>query len=570
MPVKKAIWLVVLPSLMISLMVGLYTFIDSIFIQQFVPRTRMIFDTSSGIKGEIYSFLDSGIPRYSQEQYNSFFNLYKNVVPELNGNLITSTCNASFQPIVIFSNSIVFLIPIGGSVFYSKCIGKNLERSGKDLWATLFWTTLVLSLIATIISFIFASSGLLDYIAGTTHLKNTKIPEADAAKWQPYYDAAHRLSVSWAKQYIYLYAAGTFMQGLSLYLSYFIRSEGYSNYAMGVSIVSNIINIVLDAILIIVFKLGVMGGIIATLVGWFFNLAAFLIYLSYMNKKQKTWLMLSHLFKFKFNKKLLGPTILIGLGGFFRSFGIAISFAVLNILLTKTSYQLAGQYQFQLAKASPILSLLIISIYGINDGARPMLSYNFARNKISRCKEIYWWTMLVAIVYAISSYIFVAATAQAMFVHILNTAKAAQPGVAKFIRVITLRVIFISFSISSVLIFQGTNDIGRTMIASVIESLLYVLIIAPISYFIGLAVFKSTGGGNGLNEASNYVIIISFVVNCLFSSAILFGYSWWYISKKMPNLSKEKLSWGRKIENQFIEEAIKYEKEFNPDFKLTF
>ena len=39
-PIKKAIWIVAIPSLLAAIMAGLYGFIDQIFILNLVPKNR--------------------------------------------------------------------------------------------------------------------------------------------------------------------------------------------------------------------------------------------------------------------------------------------------------------------------------------------------------------------------------------------------------------------------------------------------------------------------------------------------------------------------------------------------
>ncbi len=83
----------------------------------------------------------------------------------INSNTIVSTTTASFTPLIIFSNAIVYLVPVGSSIYYTKCIGKKLEKTGKNLWATMFWVSVILSVLSSLITFIAIWSGLLDKIA---------------------------------------------------------------------------------------------------------------------------------------------------------------------------------------------------------------------------------------------------------------------------------------------------------------------------------------------------------------------------------------------------------------------
>lgn len=565
-PIKKAIWIVAIPSLLSALMFGLYTFMDQVLIQNLVPKTRFIFSDASHV-GEISSYLPSGISS-DYSVYKSLLNEYNSASDQslapITANTIVTTTTTAFQPLIIFSNSIVFLIPVGASVYYTKCVSKKLENTGRDLWATMFWLTAILALTATLVSFIFIWSGLLKVFAGRTTI-SAKAGFEDPnkiAQLQAYYDAAQKISIYWAKQYIYIYASGTILQGLSILLSYFIRAEGYNTYVMWWGIGANLINIGLDAVFIYVAKLGVLGGAIATIIGWTINLLAYIGYVIYMDKKQKTWLSLQHLFKFKWNKVLITPTLFLGFSGFIRTFGVAIVFAIMNILFTKPDFADSQYFQYYWGKGMPILSLFLISIFGINDGARSLMSYNFTRRDFKRCKETYLWTMLVAILYSVTAYCFIAATAGNLWLYALNVDDAHKAGTTMFIRILSLRIIALSLSISSLLAFQGTNDIGNSILASVMDNIICFAIIISIGFGIAQGVYMHTSN----TDTSNWIIVSFFILNSLIASFILVGYSYWYVNKQIPKIDQMKITRGRRAEHKFFAEAEKREK---PNFEIT-
>ncbi|WP_027120531.1 MATE family efflux transporter [Mycoplasmopsis lipofaciens] len=566
-PIKKAIWIVAIPSLMSAMMVGLYTFVDQVFIQNFVPRNTFIFDDLIlGRHGQIYDYLSSGIAKLNEQEYKILFDNYNGLggqqIAYLTPNSVVSSTSVAFQPLIIFSNSVVFLIPVGASVYYTKCVSKNLEKSGRDLWATMFWCTAIVSLFATLMSFIFVWSGLIKMFAGHSIL-DVKPGFSEHETLQAYYDASYKMVINWASKYVYIYAAGTIMQGISLLLSYFIRAEGYNSYVMFWGILANVVNILFDAIFIIPLKLGVLGGVLATLIGWAINLIAYLIYIIYHERKNKTWLSLSYLFKFKFNKKLLGPTILLGFSGFIRTFGVAVTFAIMNILLSKTAFASPLHYLFYWSKSMPILALFLTSIFGINDGARSLMSYNYTRRQFDRCKQVYLWTMLVAICYSLLTYTFILLTSSNLLVTVLNVTSDMKSETAKFMKIITLRLVAISLSISCLLAFQGTNDVEKSIVSSMMESFFCFSIIIPIGYGVAAAIFKSTGSV----DIANTIIIWFFVINSLIASVILMGYSYWYIIKKLPKIDSLKLSWSRKIEHKFFERAEKAEIEYKKEIE---
>ncbi|CBW54337.1 Conserved hypothetical protein, putative matE efflux family protein [Mycoplasma mycoides subsp. capri LC str. 95010] len=561
-PISKAIWIVAIPSLLASLMVGLYSFIDQIFILQFVPKYSNVF---GNMNSEIMKYLDLSLHNLTTndlfKSYNEMLDAYNqqagmlnaSKLTVINSNTIVSISTASFAPLTIFSNAIVYLVPVGSSIYYTKCIGKRLEKTGKNLWATMFWVCIMLSIFSSFLSFIAIWSGLIDKIAGVTQIDPNIASRAniDVLRLQDFYNAAHKLSVQWAKQYVYIYASATILNSLTLYLSYFIRSEGYNTYVMFCAIVANLINIGLDALFIIVFKMGVLGGVVATVIGWVFNTFAYIIYIVIKDHKQKTWLSIKSLFMFKFNKKLLGPIFLLGLGGFLRTFGIGFSFLVMNLLIANSQFAMPEYFQFYWAKGQPIVTLFLITIFGISDGARSLFSYNYTLRKFDRCKEVYLWAMIIALLYSIIVYIFVSLTANNIWVWILNVDSDKIQGTATFIRVISLRIIAVSLVINSLLAFQGANDIDKTIFSSAFENFISFIIVIPISYGIAYFVYKTSGN----KEIANWIIVGAFVFNCLLASLVLMVFSYWFVFKKLEKIDQAKLSWSRKIEHKFFQRA---------------
>lgn len=561
-PISKAIWIVAIPSLLASLMVGLYSFIDQIFILQFVPKYSNVF---GNMNSEIMKYLDLSLHNLTTndlfKSYNEMLDAYNqqagmlnaSKLTVINSNTIVSISTASFAPLTIFSNAIVYLVPVGSSIYYTKCIGKRLEKTGKNLWATMFWVCIMLSIFSSFLSFMAIWSGLIDKIAGVTQIDPNIASRAniDVLRLQDFYNAAHKSSVQWAKQYVYIYASATILNSLTLYLSYFIRSEGYNTYVMFCAIVANLINIGLDALFIIVFKMGVLGGVVATVIGWVFNTFAYIIYIVIKDHKQKTWLSIKSLFMFKFNKKLLGPIFLLGLGGFLRTFGIGFSFLVMNLLIANSQFAMPEYFQFYWAKGQPIVTLFLITIFGISDGARSLFSYNYTLRKFDRCKEVYLWTMIIALLYSIIVYIFVSLTANNIWVWILNVDSDKIQGTATFIRVISLRIIAVSLVVNSLLAFQGANDIDKTIFSSAFENFISFIIVIPVSYGIAYFVYKTSGN----KEIANWIIVGAFVFNCLLASLVLMVFSYWFVFKKLEKIDQAKLSWSRKIEHKFFQRA---------------
>ncbi|UUD36756.1 MATE efflux family protein [Mycoplasmopsis californica] len=559
--VSKVIWIVGIPALLGSVMVGLYTFIDQLLIQQFTPSTKPMF----GESGLLYDYVD-GFARLSADQMQALIDKYNANISDITKfakltpitpNSVVSTSIVSFNPIIIFINATVFLVPVGSSVYYTKLIAKNREQLGKDVWGTVFWASLVMGLISGGITITASFAGLPGVIAGKNSYDSIAAAKmgADFDVMKAYFDAAHSISVKWAKFYILVYGGGTFIMALHVLLSFLIRAEGKNNYVLIIAIISNLCNIGLDALFIIVFKLGVLGGALATLIGWIVNLLGYLWYCYYNTKKQHTWLDLKYLFRFKFKKQMLLPVSFLGLSGFLRSFTIAFSVFIITFLFSHTEFSDAVNFQYYWSKANPVFVLFMFGIFGITDGARPLMSYNYANRNFKRCKETAWWALISAAIVAAISIIAINIAAP-LFAKMLNVEANKWDGSVLFLRLLATRLFFFAPIIVALIIFQGTNNVLMSSIVAAFEGFICFIIIMPLAYLTGLMLYRN---GNG-TWVANVMIIVGWIVNSIISGITIGTISFWYLYKKIPHIDQNKLTFSRRLEHKLIQEAELYEK----------
>ncbi|EFF41239.1 MATE family efflux transporter [Mycoplasmopsis alligatoris] len=588
MDVKKAVWIVAIPGLLTSFMIGLYTFLNQVFILNFVPKTIPILNgdiPNSTDTGIIYDYLSSwNKAHFDRADFDVIFRSY---VSYLNGtegitkisgdSIATISVNATF-PFSLFSGSIIFLIPVGASVYYTKCISKKLEATGKDLWSTCFYTTIFVSILTALIMYIAMWCGLLDSLLAKPHFNTYALSQLDsdtAVKgilnkysanhkaseiFQDYYNACQTISLSWAKLYIYIFGAGTLIQGIYVLISYLIRSEGKNAYVMYWAIGANIAGIAFNALFIIVFKMGVLGGVLATIIGWTINLLAYIAYIYVNNKRGTTWISIHHLISFKFRLKFLAPISLLGLSAFLRSFGIAVALFIITFLLGRMPFTEGSLSIYNWSKASPVVTLFFLALFGISDGIRSILSYNYAKRNFAKCNEIFKWAMIITFIYAFTVTLIAIALAP-QFLWMLNTTDmngsllSQTSGPVAFLRITIWRLFFYAFAIGGILLFQGTNNIKMSLIVTSMESL---ITFGPV---IGIAI----ASGYALHNAevglfySSLVIPMAFAVNSVVAGLTIFFLSIRFLKKVMPNIDNIKLSWSRKIEHDFFEKAEKEE-----------
>ncbi|QJR44400.1 MATE family efflux transporter [Mycoplasma miroungirhinis] len=577
-PIKKAIFIVTIPGILTMLTMGLYAFFNQVFILNFVPRTIGLLDGDLASNSDkLYFYLNSNLPHLNREQFDLMFSYYTSTLPKgeyistISSDVMASISINAAAPFFLTANAVIFLIPMGSSVYYTKCITKKVERTGKDLWATTFWTSFAVALFTTFLIYVFIWSNLTGQVISHSKFNAISLKQLDmefknkdflensnllpSQIFTSYYDASRKMATSWVNTYLYIYGSGSILQALYLLFSYLLRAEGKNAHVMIWAIVANIIGLAFDALFIIVFKMGILGGALATLIGWVFNLASYSIYILIGNKKNNTWLSYKHLLHFKFRWKLLMPISLLGLSAFVRTLGVGLINLMITLLLNNLPFSDGFTNVYNWAKAAPSITLFALALFGISDGAASLLSYNYTQRNTKRIREIYWWSLLIGAIYALVVYILVASFAK-YFALSLYVPEDRLNDVILYMRINMLRMIFYSLAIGGILLFRATNDIKMSILIVSLETFITFWFVMGISVGIGFTLFN-----NGYpNSQSSLVVSIGFALNALAVGIISFILSLKWLYKTLPNIDKnQKLSWSLKIENNFFEHAYELE-----------
>lgn len=188
----------------------------------------------------------------------------------------------------------------------------------------------------------------------------------------------------YALSYGYIIALGIPFMMIGTMLNSIIRADGSPQYAMKSMLTGAILNIILDPIFIFVFKMGVEGAAIATVMSQFLTLLMNIAY----GKKFKSITLIKENFKLQANVARKVATL--GISSFITQISFVFVIAVENNLLAK--YGAASKYGSEIPitvlgivmKISQILNSIIV---GIAVGAQPILGYNYGAEKYDRVKQ---------------------------------------------------------------------------------------------------------------------------------------------------------------------------------------
>lgn len=197
----------------------------------------------------------------------------------------------------------------------------------------------------------------------------------------------------------YIRGYGWFMtfNGFIITGGFFVRLNGAPRYAMMCSIVSALLNILLDYVFIFPLGMGIFGAALATGIGTTVGVAMMIIFL--LNKKRTV-----HLVPLKITKKSLALTARnigymskLGISSFLGHFSIAIMIVSGNMVFLR----LMGADGVAAYSVIGYISPLVFTLYNaIAQSAQPILSYNFGAGDLGRVRKTLRVAMGTAVVYA--------------------------------------------------------------------------------------------------------------------------------------------------------------------------
>lgn len=303
----------------------------------------------------IWSF---SIPCVISMLINSIYNIIDQIfIGKGVGSLGNAATNVIFPLIIIF-NAVASLIGNGASANMSLKLGEgNKKEAAKSIGSTVS-LTIISAIVLAFLSYIFMPK--LVYFFGCT-------------------ESVYNYAVDYGK----IIAIGApFMLTYSS-LSNIIRADGSPKYSMFMLIIGAVVNIILDPIFIFVFKMGVSGGAIATVIG---QVISFIIALFYLKKVKSVKLRKSD---FKIDKTLF-KVLSLGLSSFITQMTILALFVFMNNVLTK--FGVSSKFGADIPLSvygvmSKINSLFISTVLGISLGAQPIIGFNYGAGNEARVKE---------------------------------------------------------------------------------------------------------------------------------------------------------------------------------------
>ena len=205
----------------------------------------------------------------------------------------------------------------------------------------------------------------------------------------------------YAQDYVRVTAIGFPFLILTAGGGHIIRADGSPGMTMACNMVGAIINVILDALFVLVFKWGMTGAAAATVIG---QIVSSIMVLMYLRKFKTVKLTLEH---FKPQLATVKRIATIGMASCFNQLAIALVQIVLNNSLKHYGrLSIYGENE-PIACAGIVMkvNMIVFSIViGLAQGTQPIESFNYGAKNFNRVKKAYRLAVVAGAIVSIAAF----------------------------------------------------------------------------------------------------------------------------------------------------------------------
>lgn len=309
-------------------------------------------------------------------------------------------------------------------------------------------------------------------------------------------------NIVYAHDYAGVMFSGAICFVLAQSMNSIVRGMGYAKRSLVNFLSSIIVNLILDAVFVFVFKWGVKGAAFATVIG---NLICAVLAIQFLCSKQtNVKLRLANL---KPNKETVTTILSIGISGFIAQFALSIVTLVFN--------HVCRVYGGNTAVAaygiiSTVFMLVYMPMIGLGQGIQPIIGFNYGSQLFQRVKETLQKAFLYATVFCIIMFLIFEIFSPQIISAFggaddISLSKIAVNGM----RIYGLMTPFVGMQMVGANFFQYIGKKGQAMFLSALRQM---ILLIPLTLILPL-IFKITGVwvATPISDGVSFLITILFI-----------------------------------------------------------
>ncbi len=386
-------------------------------------------------------------------------------------------------PVFMIFMSLGTLFGVGGTSVISRALGNSDTVKAKRTCSFCMWSSAIIGVVLTVA--LWLSTDKLAVALGATDN-----------------------SLDYACTYLGITIGCGAFSMVSNCLSNLLRAEGKAMKSMTGTLIGNLLNIVLDAVFVVAFDMGVTGVAVATVIG---NVVSCLYYVIYYVRGQSSLSIKPSDFSMK--DGIPGEVIAIGISASLANLLVSVTTIIVNKELGKIDELYVPAY----GVSSKILMIVSMLGIGFSAGVQPILGFCYGAKKKDRFYKFLRFSALfttgVCLLISIVCFIF----SKPIVDGLLNE-KAAMDAGLHFTKIMLLTV----WLTGAFVVFQNTlQAIGAAMPALLASLLRQAIVYIPL-----LFIMKSFLGSDGIIWAQPVCDVASLVLIILMLSIRLKKVKW--------------------------------------------
>ena len=384
------------------------------------------------------------------------------------------------MPLIMIISAFAALVGNGGAPRASIYMGKKDTDTAQKILGNCFSLQIIISIILTIILLIGNKTFLLAFGAS----ENT---------------------ISYAVNYMNIYAIGTIFVQLTLGMNAFITAQGFAKTGMLSVLIGAVANIVLDPVFIFGMNMGVRGAALATIIS---QTLSCIWVLSFLFGK-KTFLKIKPE-NLRLHAKIILPCVALGSSLFIMQASESIISVCFNSSLLKYGGDIAVGAMTILTS---VMQFAMLPLQGLGQGAQPIMSYNYGAKNNDRVRKTFRLLLKVSFGYSIVLWAIVMLFPQ-MFAMMFTSDNALLSFTSQALRIYMASMFMFGIQIACQMAFNALGKAKDSIIVAVMRK--FILLI-PLIYIMP-AIFKA----NQTNAVYMAEPVADFIAVCF--TAILFAF----------------------------------------------
>ena len=297
-----------------------------------------------------------------------------------------NAANTVVFPLTVVALAIAVMIGDGCCAFVSISLGRRENQTARKSVGNAVVLTVAGSLVLTAVYLIF-SGGIIAMFGGTVNEETNR----------------------YCREYFFYITLGIPFYMFGQAMNPVIRADGSPKFAMISTLAGAVVNIILDPIFIFVFRWGMMGAAVATVIGQVLTAVLAIWYLLHMKTVKPSGA------DFRISGPVCGRTLMLGITSFLSQISLVAAMAAVNNMLRKYGAMdpVFGQEQFAQIPMAVVgivmkfFQIVISIVVGMAAGCITIVGFNMGSGDKHRVKELFTKLLIAETVVGVAALILV-------------------------------------------------------------------------------------------------------------------------------------------------------------------